>query len=86
MIIVTNPMAADWIIQATVDNPSWKKLYKPELADPREKKHFLMDLSTFCHMILTLCVITTPAIGHFVVVGQMLSEYGSCSQLQKLGL
>lgn len=86
MVIVTNPMAADYIIHGTLDNPGWAKLRRPNLSDPREKKHFYMDVSAFLHLSLTLCVITTPAIGHFVVVGQMLLEYGSCSQLQKLGL
>jgi hypothetical protein len=86
MVIVTNPMAADWIIHGTLDNPGWANLRGPKLADPREKKHFYMDISSFLHLSLTLCVITTPAIGHFVVVGQMLLDYGSCSQLQLLGL
>jgi hypothetical protein len=79
-------MFADWIIHTTIDNPALAKLRGLNLADPREEKYFYLDFGLFFLLILLLCVMTTPAIGHFVVVGQMLFEYGSCSQLQKLGV
>jgi hypothetical protein len=79
-------MFADWVIRTTVDNPLWTQLRRPNLADPQAKKRYYYDGGVFLHLILTLCVISIPAIGRFVVVGQMLLEYGSCSQLQKLGL
>ncbi|OQD85319.1 hypothetical protein PENANT_c010G00613 [Penicillium antarcticum] len=86
MANVTNPMFADFIIHTTVDNPTLAKLRRLDLADPREYKHVCLDIGLFALMIGLLCVAITPTIGHFVVVGQMLSEYGSCSQLQKWGL
>ncbi|KAJ6030396.1 uncharacterized protein N7446_000542 [Penicillium canescens] len=86
MVNVTNPMFADWIIRTTIDNPALAKLRGLNLADPREEKYFYLDFGLFFLLILLLCVITAPTIGQFVVVGQMLNEYGSCSQLQKLGV
>jgi hypothetical protein len=86
MVSITNAMFADWVIRTTVDNPLWTQLRRPNLADPQAKKRYYYDGGVFLHLILTLCVISIPAIGRFVVVGQMLLEYGSCSQLQKLGV
>ncbi|KAJ5747647.1 uncharacterized protein N7511_009343 [Penicillium nucicola] len=81
MVIVTNAMVADYCIHGILHNPVWMKIREWNSADPRKKKLVFIDIMTFLQLSFTMCAIATPAIGHFVVVGQMLWEYGSCSQL-----
>ncbi|KAJ5408993.1 hypothetical protein N7509_002876 [Penicillium cosmopolitanum] len=91
MVAINNPFCVDLIIIG-IDNVKSRLTRRRHLQthesgpSDRERRHYRQGIKIYASLVLWICMylgfLATPAIGRFVVVGQMLHEYGSCLSLE----
>lgn len=91
MVAINNPFCVDLII-ISIDNVKSRLARRRHLQNhesgpsQRERRHYRQGIKIYVSLVLWICIylgfLATPAIGRFVVVGQMLREYGSCFSLE----
>ncbi|KAJ5764529.1 hypothetical protein N7533_003210 [Penicillium manginii] len=91
MAAINNPFCVD-LIFIGIDNVKSRLIHRRYLKaresgpSHRERRHYRQGIKIYLSLVMWICVylglLATPAIGRFVVVGQMLREYGSCISLE----
>jgi hypothetical protein len=91
MVAINNPFCVDLIIIGIVyvkSRLTRRRYLRTHESGPshRERRHYRQEIKIYASLFLWICMylgfLATPAIGRFVVIGQMLHEYGSCLSLK----